>query len=64
MVLAGESAGGPYVVIPEEEVTANAVLGGPENGTADHSERMVLIGWLEAVGDAGCCSSCSMAEDI
>ena len=64
MAHAGGSAGEPIVVIPEAEVTAKAVLGEPENGTADQTGLKWPGGEVSAGGETGRGSSCSICEDI
>ena len=62
--LAGESERGPMVVIPEAEVSAKAVLGEPENGTADQTGRKWAGREVSAGGESGRGSSCSICDDI
>ena len=52
------------VVIPEAEVTTKAVLGEPENGTADQTGRKWAGGEVSAGGETGRDSSCSIWENI
>ena len=52
------------VVIPEAEVTTKAVLGEPENGTADQAGREWAGRGVSAGGETGRGSSCSIWEDI